>query len=864
MQKFWCVAIAAGLMVGCTPGPIGFAKQETGVSSASRMLKGVVTAPAHLLSNNGGNVVSNGGGNVVSNGGGNLVSNNGGGLTAKRRISYALASLTPPKPVPNATVLLVDATGKPLKDPQGRPYQTKTDAKGQYGFSSAIPEGPVVVEVELPEERGALRALKQGGATTDVDLTSSLTSTYILEQYVKPQGDPGAALKKLPDSQEAKTRRLANEALNAVDVPMPETLTATDVRDTVERLRTKDKNFDGQMTVVEKLLVAAGQLNFGNERPAADVSLNQVRKLVPTPEGDMLIACATDRRIWKVGKDGIIRTVVGAGRPSAGSMNDISGPQAGFDDITWFGRTSQGDLLILETARADVTQSAFRHRITRLRADGRLEEVGRTQHAVHLLYPGDGTAIKVVMSDGAGVAERWRFEAGSSPVREATYAEEGSSQLKTAVDFAWDARGRITFRKAYAALYGVIPQVFRLDPGSDQVEVLWSRGVPKLNDSPAFINWDGGVLFADSYLTATGEETEVPGREPAAELPPDAVEVPAVLSPTAIAIDGHRNLYLTVNNSSLAIISVHGDTSGERYGLERVHDIVYKVAGDRMARLAGTHEVKAGSAQALSFGAPAGVAAGAADTLWVVDQAKGTVVKVGPDGQATRWGPEKVAYADPTVVRMGPDSTAYMLSTNLFWQRIIAMPSGAAPTTWFDKVEQGLVLPNKLTDFVMQPNGKAYIAGYDLYEFDPATRALTTLADLGGFASLALAPDGTLYALSNAEGGKLMKWTPEKKLVTVKLSEQLKELHNNPATMAVDATGRLYVALTTRDKIVRYDPARDELKTIAGSTGHIFNGLTVDLSLDGPAYPAFDAAGNLYFSDIRHRQVKRIPADHLR
>src|SRR6187402_136834 len=61
-------------------------------------LTGLVLAPAHLVSNNGGNLISDHGMGIVSNNGG----------------AYRLTAAVAQIPVPNHPIELLDATGKPL------------------------------------------------------------------------------------------------------------------------------------------------------------------------------------------------------------------------------------------------------------------------------------------------------------------------------------------------------------------------------------------------------------------------------------------------------------------------------------------------------------------------------------------------------------------------------------------------------------------------------------------------------------------------------------------------------------------------------------------------------------------------------
>jgi hypothetical protein len=75
--------------------------------------------------------------------------------------------------------------------------------------------------------------------------------------------------------------------------------------------------------------------------------------------------------------------------------------------------------------------------------------------------------------------------------------------------------------------------------------------------------------------------------------------------------------------------------------------------------------------------------------------------------------------------------------------------------------------------------------------------------------------------------------------------------------------GRQFVNSVEINNIRRYDPATGTTEVLAGTNGRFFNGTGVDDGVDWPLYPAFDAKGNLYFLDQKHKQVKRVPVETL-
>jgi hypothetical protein len=93
---------------------------------------------------------------------------------------------------------------------------------------------------------------------------------------------------------------------------------------------------------------------------------------------------------------------------------------------------------------------------------------------------------------------------------------------------------------------------------------------------------------------------------------------------------------------------------------------------------------------------------------------------------------------------------------------------------------------------------------------------------------------------------------------------------------AVDAQGRLYwgyrwpgAANIRRLDRRKLGPDVDRLEeeafveVVVGPGGKAFTGTGVDDGVNEPIQPGFDAAGNLYFIDSGHKQIKKVPADQL-
>jgi glucose/arabinose dehydrogenase len=185
-------------------------------------------------------------------------------------------------------------------------------------------------------------------------------------------------------------------------------------------------------------------------------------------------------------------------------------------------------------------------------------------------------------------------------------------------------------------------------------------------------------------------------------------------------------------------------------------------------------------------------------------------------------------------------------------------PAGRIDTVF--RAEPG----HELVDFSVAPDGTLYVAA-------PAAggRLAVSVLGAGGAAptpvtdeaasncALASGPAGELE-LAFLPAGKVVRWTAANgPTTTLTDARRLGAV----TSLAADPNGRLY--FSTSGKVLRYDPDQDGLQTVAGPGGKFFTGSGVDDGLHGPRALVFDAAGNLYFADTGHRQVKRIAAGEL-
>jgi sugar lactone lactonase YvrE len=272
-------------------------------NNGANVLKGSVRVPASIVSHNGGNIVSNNGGTIISHNGGNIISHNGGNV----RISQVPLAFT--------TVRLKDAAGAPVKDARGQDLVTKTDANGNYAFPVEVKGRNLVIEADVEGQAGKLKSLlpKDGleaGKGLDVDLTSTLTLAYILEQYVK--GDL-ATFERLTRDIEAKARVVTEEAIVEKQIELPKTLDEGAIVAKVDEVRSADPEVDQIFEEIKKLLVIAGVVREGDGLRALEVAPGTVGATLYDKEGNLFVFSQSLHNVWKIDTAGIVHTIVASG-----------------------------------------------------------------------------------------------------------------------------------------------------------------------------------------------------------------------------------------------------------------------------------------------------------------------------------------------------------------------------------------------------------------------------------------------------------------------------------------------------------------------------------------------------------------------
>ena len=286
-----------------------------------------------LISDRGAGIISNNAAALIGDAGTGLLGDAGSGLIGKTKWALLQAAAGPAAEatLADAWVEVFDAAGNRLVKADGQPIVARTDANGQYAFTTSLPAENLVLRIRLADDvaaGGELRAFLTkdgrgaGGAlSVDIDTASTLGSAYVLEKYVGGKQD---VYERLP-AIEATTLRRDLEAARG-RLPGVPSYKATDMVQAVEGLRGQDTVLDATLVRIEKLLTL-GQANLGAGLPAATVSLAFPSAIAGAGAAGFYIGEAVLGRVRQVDAQGTIRTIVA---PNGGVIADAF---AGIDDM---------------------------------------------------------------------------------------------------------------------------------------------------------------------------------------------------------------------------------------------------------------------------------------------------------------------------------------------------------------------------------------------------------------------------------------------------------------------------------------------------------------------------------------------------
>ena len=309
-----------------------------------------------------------------------------------------------------------------------------------------------------------------------------------------------------------------------------------------------------------------------------------------------------------------------------------------------------------------------------------------------------------------------------------------------------------------------------------------------------------------------------------------------IVGPDNSAVDSHGNVYISASGLSM-VLKVAAGTG-----------IVSIFAGDGLATGGGDGGLAIGA----SLLYPAGLAFDSADNLYIVDSYNSNVRKVdtngiittvagdqGAGGFAGDGGPATQALlTNPTGIAVDKSGNLYIADRGNQRIRMVTASTGIITTIAGSSTigYAGDGGPAVNATFTL-PTGIAIDASGNLYIADENNWVIRRIS--GGIISTVA---GTGKPGFSGDGGQATK-----------------AMLGGPQGVAVDASGNLYIADTGNQRI-RYVNSSGIITTIAGTGANGFSGdggAATAATFSNPAGVALDASGNVYVADEFNNRIRR-------
>ncbi|MBI3885015.1 MAG: SMP-30/gluconolactonase/LRE family protein [Opitutae bacterium] len=340
------------------------------------------------------------------------------------------------------------------------------------------------------------------------------------------------------------------------------------------------------------------------------------------------------------------------------------------------------------------------------------------------------------------------------------------------------------------------------------------------------------------------------------------------LGNVAASANGFRYRYInsvaggstTSNPATLAVqdafvphpTSIGTDSAGNLYVGDASTNTVQKISPAlQITTLAGTGGAAGsadGSGPAARFNQPNGIAVAGDGTLFVADTANGTIRRISVAGVVTTLAGSGAARGNadgtgaaarfnfPVAIAADGAGNLFVADTMNHTVRRVT-PAGVVTTFAGSPGSAGTADGMGLTARFNQPTGLAADAAGNVYVADTTNNTIRKISPLGAVTTLA----GLAGVSGSADGAGSAA------------------LFNHPGGLAVDASGNIFVADTGNSTIRKITPA-GLVTTLAGvaTVGGLTDGVGSAVFFNQPAALAVDASGNLFVADTSNATLRKV------
>jgi sugar lactone lactonase YvrE len=305
--------------------------------------------------------------------------------------------------------------------------------------------------------------------------------------------------------------------------------------------------------------------------------------------------------------------------------------------------------------------------------------------------------------------------------------------------------------------------------------------------------------------------------------------------PQAVAVDSAGNVYVAdTSNYTIRAITPSG--------------VVSTLAG-----LAGNRGSADGTGNAARFDFPNGVAVDSAGNVYVTDTVNNTIRTITPSGVVNTFAGlagslgsgdgtgSAASFTSPQGVAVDSAGNVYVADTGNYTIRKIT-PSGVVSTFAGLARNSGSADGTGSAARFFQPAGVAVDGSGNVYVADSGNYTIRKITSAGLVSTLA----GVARSLGSADGtGNAARF-------------------NNPFGVAVDSAGNVYVADTNNSTIRKITPSGvvSTLAGLAGSSGSA-DGVSGAARFFQPAGVAVDSTGNVYVADTINNTIREITPSRI-
>jgi TonB family protein len=595
---------------------------------------------------------------------------------------------------------------------------------------------------------------------------------------------------------------------------------------------------------------AGSTYGFGGDGgPATAAGLTLPTALAFDSAGNLYIADSRNFRIRKVTTDGVIETVAGTGTSGfAGDDGPASNAQIG--DVTGIAVDNAGNLYIADRSN---------YRIRKVTPDGVMHTIAGTGFQGSSGDGGPAAAARImpyrIATDRGSNIYVTDFQAGVRLITPAgiirTVVASNANAPATAARV-----GFISARASYSP-YPQIPETARvkgikgfveLNVDVDATGKVTAVNVQRSLDCEldlvaayAVTNWRFEPARQDGQpVASTLSNYRVNFSTPPNQQPPGSSTPPRRLkNPLGVAVDAAGNVYIA-DTGNARIVRVGGGSA-------------VVVAGNGNQGLWGD----GGPATSAQLKNPSGVVVDAAGNLYIADTGNAAIRKVLPNGligEAVGTGTAGFGgdgaramcaqVKNPSGIALDAQGRLYIADTGN--SRVRGVAANGAILTLAGNGTAGFGGDGSPSSSAQlkNPESVAVDAAGNIYIADTGNARIRKIALSGVISTVA----GTGVPGFSGDGGPAA-------------AAQLKD----PTGISVDSAGNIYIADTANNRIRKID-TNGMIHTIAGNGTAGFggdSGPATSALLKNPAGVAVDAAGNIYIADSGNNRLRQISTDGM-